>query len=765
MSDAWTNPGTEHGARRPPEGATVAAMASPQGDVGLGSTPMSATPHRWTALGVPVLVFLMLVIQLVQAFRGFHLPHPGLLGFLEAPGTLLGLGGVLVLLVLLAWLLLGWSGRDPSTRPGPAGLLLPLFGTVVLGLALAGISGLLGGEALGGRWGEGLGAFLQASVLGKAGGLVLLLLMAAPAGVLAFTPIVQAAGVGTPRAPTGVEGLRPPPGIFEGSAGRDPGGGYPERRFDEDGNEIPMIFDARDVGEIRLQEAEDEDTGTALLDPEDEDEEGAEDGPELDAAIDTEDDEVLPPGVRWTEEEDEREAGEAAPDDAGEEEDIAADPAGIPDALPPGVRYADDVDEADGEEAADDDEDDEAPLPSGIRYADEDAGDDEPSEEDLEEEDETALSAGIRYADEATVDPETDVDDEDAAEAEWDEQVDEAGLDEDEAWTDAVDEDAEEEGQDEDADADAWTGVAEEAGDDEPDEGAADEDEAEDEAPAVAIEDEEWEDEDEVAQDADEYAAIVEAEGDVGAEEDEDEAPTSEAAEDAEPDAAEAGDGAPEDEAEREAEAKARYRAKLSGAGFFDEAPAPPFASEGIDEVEEAPEAGGRGTAVTRQPTARSRPVKKASRPTKAAKSAKKSGTRKKAAATKKPTARKPATAKKEPAKKATTRKAPVKKATGKKAPAKAPSPAPAAKKAPAPKPARKGTGTAVDDELLARAVEVAFERGAASSVLLSRKLGVGYARARTLMDALVKAGVLGEMTSSGARPVLISREEWDARG
>ena len=56
------------------------------------------------------------------------------------------------------------------------------------------------------------------------------------------------------------------------------------------------------------------------------------------------------------------------------------------------------------------------------------------------------------------------------------------------------------------------------------------------------------------------------------------------------------------------------------------------------------------------------------------------------------------------------------------------------------------------------------MERSAASSVLLSRRLGIGYAQARALVELLVKDGILGEMTPSGSRPLLISPEEWDER-
>ena len=80
-----------------------------------------------------------------------------------------------------------------------------------------------------------------------------------------------------------------------------------------------------------------------------------------------------------------------------------------------------------------------------------------------------------------------------------------------------------------------------------------------------------------------------------------------------------------------------------------------------------------------------------------------------------------------------------------------------AAKKAALPHPAEK-------DELFPAAVSAALERGSASLVLLKRRLNVGYARAASLMEALVAQGVLGDMTASGSRPTLITSAEWERR-
>lgn len=74
------------------------------------------------------------------------------------------------------------------------------------------------------------------------------------------------------------------------------------------------------------------------------------------------------------------------------------------------------------------------------------------------------------------------------------------------------------------------------------------------------------------------------------------------------------------------------------------------------------------------------------------------------------------------------------------------------------------GHGAGRRDALFDASVDAALERGSASLVLLKRKLGVGYARAASLMDALVAEGVLGEMTASGSRPTLVTQAEWNRR-
>jgi hypothetical protein len=75
-----------------------------------------------------------------------------------------------------------------------------------------------------------------------------------------------------------------------------------------------------------------------------------------------------------------------------------------------------------------------------------------------------------------------------------------------------------------------------------------------------------------------------------------------------------------------------------------------------------------------------------------------------------------------------------------------------------------RGRHPASADPLFAQSVEAAIERGAGSLVLLKRKLGIGYARAAALMEALVEEGIVGEMTASGSRPTLVTAEEWQRR-
>ena len=164
----------------------------------------------------------------------------------------------------------------------------------------------------------------------------------------------------------------------------------------------------------------------------------------------------------------------------------------------------------------------------------------------------------------------------------------------------------------------------------------------------------------------------------------------------------------------------ARYREKLEGSGFFDDS-----------EPVEAP------AAPEDEPAAKAKSAKKA-KPKKKSKAAAKKAPRKKTPRKKKPSPDEhPPLPLGDPEDEA------------------APEP-------PAPPP-RKGSPPATEEELIDAAVRVAIERGAASSVLLSRRLGIGYARARAVMDVLVKRGVLGNMGPSGSRPVQITLADWEA--
>ena len=60
----------------------------------------------------PGLVLLLLAIQVAFGLRGFDKPDDSLLYVLQVPGVLLGWGGVVMLLPLLAWMVLDWWGYD-----------------------------------------------------------------------------------------------------------------------------------------------------------------------------------------------------------------------------------------------------------------------------------------------------------------------------------------------------------------------------------------------------------------------------------------------------------------------------------------------------------------------------------------------------------------------------------------------------------------------------------------------------------------------------
>jgi len=572
--------------------------------------------RTWTGYVVPALVTLLLGLHFFLGFRGFDHVHGGLLGVLEAPGALLGWGGVILLAILLGWLIAGLIGRDLFGLQGAAGLVVRLVGVVALGLALAGVFGLAGGVAAGGEVGAGIGDLLGSS-LGTLPAVALLLLMALPSLVLAMSPFFQIA----PRRPPGaapmdaLAALEPKPGLYEGSSTSLTKTLYPLRRFDEDGNEIPMTFDGRDVGTIRYA---DEGPDPAELEAE------RRRGEPVDAVRD---DQPLPEGVRF--------AGEP---ETGPEEEPGAEPVGEGDRripLPDGVRFA-------GESEAEPEEEPEAepvaedarrvPLPEGVRYADESPP---PAEE---------AAAASRPPP-----------------------------------------------------ADARPGV-----------------------PAVAPAPVPPHAEPEV-----EGSAAMDQLGD-------------------------------EDRA-------ARYRAKLAGSGIFDEPPPPPRPERKPPAKKKA---AGKKKAVAKKKTApkKKAAAKKKATPRKKAAAKRKAAAKKRAPKEKAASRKKKATAKRKAVAKeraAPKKKAVAKKKTRPKAPAPADEPPPPVETPPA----RKGAvAPGPEDETYRKAVAVAMERGAASSVLLSRRLGIGYAQARALIERLVADGVLGEMAPSGSRPLLLTEEEWARR-
>ena len=64
-------------------------------------------------------------------------------------------------------------------------------------------------------------------------------------------------------------------------------------------------------------------------------------------------------------------------------------------------------------------------------------------------------------------------------------------------------------------------------------------------------------------------------------------------------------------------------------------------------------------------------------------------------------------------------------------------------------------------DDLYNDAVKVVVEAGQASTSMLQRKLGVGYARAGRLIDELEEHGIIGEYQGSKPRAVLITKQQY----
>ncbi|MBQ8926625.1 MAG: DNA translocase FtsK [Clostridia bacterium] len=70
------------------------------------------------------------------------------------------------------------------------------------------------------------------------------------------------------------------------------------------------------------------------------------------------------------------------------------------------------------------------------------------------------------------------------------------------------------------------------------------------------------------------------------------------------------------------------------------------------------------------------------------------------------------------------------------------------------------GGGDSADD-LFEQAIQVVLEAGQASTSMLQRKLGVGYARAGRIIDELEEHGIIGEYQGSKPRAVLITKQQW----
>ena len=65
-------------------------------------------------------------------------------------------------------------------------------------------------------------------------------------------------------------------------------------------------------------------------------------------------------------------------------------------------------------------------------------------------------------------------------------------------------------------------------------------------------------------------------------------------------------------------------------------------------------------------------------------------------------------------------------------------------------------------DDMLERAIEMVVQQGTASVSLLQRRLGVGYARAGRLVDAMERMGVVSGHEGSKPRTVLVGEGDLD---
>lgn len=67
-----------------------------------------------------------------------------------------------------------------------------------------------------------------------------------------------------------------------------------------------------------------------------------------------------------------------------------------------------------------------------------------------------------------------------------------------------------------------------------------------------------------------------------------------------------------------------------------------------------------------------------------------------------------------------------------------------------------------IDEQLIEKAVNVVFEKGAISSSILMRVLGIDYPTASKLMDKLESKGIIGPFRGSIPREILITEADWN---
>ncbi len=77
------------------------------------------------------------------------------------------------------------------------------------------------------------------------------------------------------------------------------------------------------------------------------------------------------------------------------------------------------------------------------------------------------------------------------------------------------------------------------------------------------------------------------------------------------------------------------------------------------------------------------------------------------------------------------------------------------------PEPADEPVETDADD-MIERAIDLVVEQGTASVSLLQRRLGVGYARAGRLVDAMERMGIVSGHEGSKPRTVLVGTADVD---